>query len=313
MEYRQLGATGLKVSIIGLGANNFGGRTDEAGSFRVMDKALDMGINLFDTADFYNLGNSEKVVGKWLKDKRDKIHLATKFGMPMAEGQNDRGATRYHIMDAVENSLRRLGTDYIDLYQVHWPDLQTPIEQTLRALDDLIKQGKVRYIGSSNFSGLQLSDALWTSRYFNLNSFVSEQCYYNLLKRGVEKEVIPYCKANKLSVIPYFPLESGFLTGKYRRGEPFPKGSRMDLGELYRRSLTDENFEILSKLTGFAEEQGHKVGDLAVAWLLANPAVCSVIAGASRPEQITGNIDAADWILSPEEMQAVDEIVPVKG
>ena len=191
MQYRILGNTGVKVSVIGLGANNFGGRNDEPSSFRVLDQALELGVNFIDTAGVYNLGKSEQVIGNWIKGRRDRLVIATKFVMAMDDYPNSRGASRYHIFNAVEDSLRRLNTDHIDLYQIHWPDPETPIEQTLRALDDLVKQGKIRYFGSSNFSALQLSEALWTSQYFNLNSLVSEQCYYNLLKRGVEREVVP--------------------------------------------------------------------------------------------------------------------------
>ena len=310
MQYRILGNTGMKVSVIGLGANNFGGRNDEQSSFRVLDQALDLGVNFIDTADYYNLGKSEQAIGNWLNGRRDRVVIATKFVMAMNDYPNSRGASRYHIFNAVEDSLRRLRTDHIDLYQVHWPDPDTPIEQTLRALDDLVKQGKVRYFGSSNFSALQLSEALWTSRYFNLNGLVSEQCYFNLLVRGVEREVVPYCSANGLSVIPYFPLESGLLTGKYRRNAPIPEGTRMASGEFYRRSMTDENFDKVEKLSAFAEERGHTMGELALTWLLAKPAVCSVIAGASGPGQVVQNVAAADWTLTPDDLKAIDEIVP---
>ena len=310
MQYRILGNTGVKVSVIGLGANNFGGRNDEPSSFRVLDQALDLGVNFIDTADVYNLGKSEQVIGNWIKGRRDRLVIATKFVMAMDDYPNSRGASRYHIFNAVEDSLRRLNTDHIDLYQVHWPDPETPIEQTIRALDDLVKQGKIRYFGSSNFSALQLSEALWTSQYFNLNSLVSEQCYYNLLKRGVEREVVPYAAASGLSIIPFFPLESGLLTGKYRRNEPIPEGTRMASGEFYQRSLTDENFEKVDKLSNFAQDRGHTVGELALAWLLANPAVCSVIAGASSPEQVVQNVAAANWGLSPDDLKGIDEIVP---
>ena len=310
MQYRILGNTGVKVSVIGLGANNFGGRNDEPSSFRVLDQALDLGVNFIDTADVYNLGKSEQVIGNWIKGRRDRLVIATKFVMAMDDYPNSRGASRYHIFNAVEDSLRRLNTDHIDLYQVHWPDPETPIEQTIRALDDLVKQGKIRYFGSSNFSALQLSEALWTSRYFNLNSLVSEQCYYNLLKRGVEREVVPYAADKGLSIIPFFPLESGLLTGKYRRNEPIPEGTRMASGEFYQRSLTDENFEKVDKLSNFAQDRGHTVGELALAWLLATPAVCSVIAGASSPEQVVQNVEAANWDLSPDDLKGIDEIVP---
>ena len=310
MQYRILGNTGAKVSVIGLGANNFGGRNDEASSFRVMDQALDLGVNFIDTADYYNFGKSEEVIGKWLKGKRNSIILATKFEMALDDSPHNHGASRYHMFNAVEDSLRRLNTDHIDLYQVHWPDPDTPIEETIRGLDDLVKQGKIRYFGTSNFAGLQLSEAVWNSRYYNLNRPVSEQCYYNLLHRNVELEVVPYCSANGLSIIPYFPLESGLLTGKYRRNAPIPEGTRMAAGEFYQRSLTDENFDKVEKLSAFANERGHTVGELAIAWLLSKPAVCSVIAGASKPEQVIQNVAASDWTLTPEDLKAIDEIVP---
>ena len=298
------------MSVLGLGANNFGGRNDEASSFRVMDQALDLGVNFIDTADYYNFGKSEEVIGKWLKGRRNSIILATKFEMALDDSPHNHGASRYHMFNAVEDSLRRLCTDHIDLYQVHWPDPNTPIEQTLRGLDDLVKQGKIRYFGTSNFSGLQLSEAVWNSRCYNLNRPVSEQCYYNLLHRNVELEVVPYCSANGLSIIPYFPLESGLLTGKYRRNAPIPEGTRMAAGEFYQRSMTDENFDKVEKLSAFANERGHTVGELAIAWLLSQPAVCSVIAGASKPEQVIQNVAASDWTLTPEDLQAIDEILP---
>lgn len=310
MQYRILGNTGVNVSVIGLGANNFGGRNDEASSFKVLDQALDLGVNFIDTADYYNFGESEKVIGKWLKDRRSSVILATKFEMALDNSPHNHGASRYHMFNAVEDSLMRLQTDHIDLYQVHWPDPDTPIEETLRGLDDLVKQGKIRYFGSSNFSALMLSEALWTSRYYNLNSFVSEQCYYNLLHRGIELEVAPYCSTNGLSVIPYFPLESGLLTGKYRRNAPIPEGTRMASGDFYQRSLTPENFDLVEKLSSFAEERGHTVGELAIAWLLANPTVCSVIAGASKPDQVLQNVASAEWSLTPDDLKEVDSIVP---
>ncbi len=310
MQYRILGNTGAKVSVIGLGGNNFGGRNDEVSSFRVMDQALDLGVNFIDTADYYNFGKSEEVIGKWLKGRRSSVILATKFEMALDDSPHNHGASRYHMFNAVDDSLRRLNTDHIDLYQVHWPDPNTPIDQTLRALDDLVRQGKIRYFGTSNFSGLQLSEAVWNSRYYNLNRPVSEQCYYNLLHRNVELEVVPYCSANGLSIIPYFPLESGLLTGKYRRNAPIPEGTRMAAGEFYQRSMTDENFDKVEKLSAFANERGHTVGELAIAWLLSQPAVCSVIAGASKPEQVIQNVAASDWTLTPEDLKAIDEILP---
>lgn len=312
MEYRPLGLSGFKVSAIGLGANNFGSRCSEKDSVRVMDQAIDLGINFIDTANTYSGTKSEEIIGRALKGKRDKVILATKFGMSLGEGPNQSGGSRGHIMDAVEASLRRLQTDYIDLYQFHQPDPETPIEETMRALDDLVRQGKVRYIGSSNFAAWQISEANWTARSCNLNPFVTEQPYYNLLKRVAERELVPFSQANGIGIIPYFPLESGFLTGKYRRGEAIPEGTRMAKVPAWQRVLTEKNFQILDKLEAFAAERDHTVGELAMAWLLAVPSVCSVIAGATRPEQVVENAKAADWHMTPEEKQAIDDIAPLE-
>ena len=312
MEYRHLGSSGLVVSALGLGTNNFGGRADEETSIRVLHKALDIGVNCIDTANTYTGTRSEEIIGKGLKGKRDKAIIATKFGIPMGQGPNEGGGSRQHMMVQVEDSLRRLQTDYIDLYQLHKPDPNTPIEETLRALDDLVHQGKVRYIGTTSFAGWQLVEAFLTAKSLGLSHFVSEQPYYNLLKRGVEKELLPACRAYGVGVIPYFPLESGFLTGKYRPGEAPPKGTRLSHNLPYTQGLLSErNFEILGNLEAFAQERDRTVGELAIAWLLSNPSVSTVIAGATSPEQVADNARGVGWQLTPEEMQSIDEIVPV--
>lgn len=309
MQYRRLGKSGLEVSVVGLGGNNFGPRADERTSAAVIRQAVDLGVNLIDTADIYGQGTSEEYVGRAVKGIRQQVLIATKVSGRMGEGPNRAGTSRQRVMDGVEASLRRLGTDYIDLYQVHFPDPQTPIEETLRALDDLVHQGKVHYLGSSNFSGWQIVEAAWTTRTLGLNPLVSAQNHYNLLHREVEREVLPACQAYEVGLIPYFPLASGFLTGKYRKGAPLPQGTRgAGSPSFQERMLTDRNFGLLERLETFAAARGHTVLELAFAWLLANPQVSSVIAGATRPEQVLANAAAADWVLSPEEAQEVSQI-----
>jgi len=313
MEYRNLGNSGLKVSVLGLGANNFGWWIDEKRSTTVIDHALELGINFIDTADRYDNGRSEKYIGSTLRGRRTEVLIATKFSQPMGEGPNDRGGSRWYIKRAAEASLKRLHTDYIDLYQMHHPDPTTPIEETLRALDDLVKEGKVRYIGCSNFNGWQLSEAMWTSRVNSLNSFVTVQPRYNLFERQIEQELIPCCKAHGVGVIPWGPLAGGFLTGKYRRGEQPPPPARgkspaKAFTELYNAVITDANWERLGKLEAFAKSRGHKVSELAIAWLLSLPWVCSVIAGATRPEQLDANLAGTRWKLTAEEVAQVEQI-----
>lgn len=310
MEYRNLGNTGLKVSQVSLGCNNFGWWADEQTSLPVINQALESGINFIDTADIYDHGNSETFIGKALKGKRDKVIIATKFSGSMGDGPNDRGGSRHYIMRAVEASLKRLQTDYIDFYQMHFPDTQTPIEETLRALDDLIRAGKVRYIGCSNFTAWQFSDALWTSRTHNLHSFATNQVRYNLLDRSIESELAPFCQAHDVGVIPWFPLAGGFLTGKYRKGEERPADGRLSgpspIGPPGNRAydvfFTDSNFEKLAIWETFAKEHGHTVSELAIAWLLSKPYVSTVIAGARKVEQVKANVAAADWKLSAEDI-----------
>ena len=313
MEYRNLGASGLKVSVLGLGGNNFGWWVDEQRSAAVINHALALGINFIDTADLYDKGRSEEYIGLTLKGRRTQVIIATKFSGQMGEGPNDRGGSRWYIMRAVEASLKRLNTDYIDLYQIHFPDPTTPIEETLRALDDLVRAGKVRYIGCSNFAGWQLSEALWTSYVNNLNRFVTVQTKYNLFERQIEQELVPCCKAHGVGLIPWGPLAGGFLTGKYLRGEQ-PKTSTTAKRpskafiEIYNGIMTDVNWERLGKLEAFAKIRGHKVGELAITWLVSRPWLSTVIAGATSPEQLDQSVAGADWKLTAEEVAQVEQI-----
>ncbi|MQF49007.1 aldo/keto reductase [SAR202 cluster bacterium AC-647-N09_OGT_505m] len=306
MEYRKLGPSGLEVSTVGLGTNNFGGRVDEERSAMVVHQAIEEGINFIDTANIYGRGLSEERIGKAVKHVRNQILIATKVSGPMGDGPNNRGNSRIHIMQQVEDSLRRLQTDYIDLYQIHFTDSGTPIEETMRVLDTLVHQGKVRYIGCSNFAAWQVCEAIWTSKALNLTPFVSVQPEYSLLNRTIEHELIPFCHAYGIGILPYFPLASGFLTGKYREGEPVPEGTRLASNtRAQERTLTEKNFATLTRLESFAEERGHPIVELAFAWLLDNSAVSSVIAGATRPEQVVANAKAADWHLTREDMEEI--------
>ena len=314
MQYRQLGSTGLRVSTVGLGTNNFGFRMDEESSLRVAKFAVDQGINFFDTANMYGRGLSEERIGKALKGIRQDVIIGTKVGLEMGDGTNDRGASRYHIMQQVEDSLRLLQTDYIDLYQIHRPDPNTPIEETLRALDDLVHQGKVRYIGGSNYNGWQTAEAVLKARALGLNEFVTMQPEYNMLNRIIEAELLPFCDKYNIGILPYFPLASGFLTGKYLQGQEAPEGTRLAGNERAKENtLTDKNFSILSKLSKFAEDRGHPMVELAIAWLLAKPAVSSVIAGATKEEQVTANVKASDWDLTESEMEELDGLLADEG
>lgn len=310
MEYRNLGATGLKVSVVGVGCNNFGMRCDKPASTRVVHAALDQGINFFDTADVYGGSLSEEFLGKAIKGvDRSQVIIATKFSAPMGDGVLDRGASRHHIAGAVEASLERLGTDYIDLYQQHGPDPSTPLEETLRALDDLVRAGKVRYTGNSNYSGWQIADADWTARHEGLNRFATAQNLYNLLDRRIEKDVVPACQRFNLGILPYFPLASGLLTGKYARAAAPPEGSRLaNFGERGKAALSDDNFDVVDRLDGFAREHGHSLLELAMSWLASMPHVSSVIAGATKPEQIQANVESAGWRLTAEDMATVAEL-----
>ncbi len=321
MEYRKLGKSGIKVSGIGLGSVDFGRRVGEQESISIINHALDLGVNFIDTADVYADGRSEEFVGKAVKGRRSEVIIATKFGMPTSEHPNGYGGSRYHLMEAIDASLKRLGTDYIDLYYIHWPDPTTPIEETLRVLDDLVRTGKVRYIGCSNFAAWQLCEALWTSRVNNLESFVVVQTRYNLIDRQIESELVPCCQTYGVNIIPWVPLARGFLTGKYQRGKPVPAGTRLGFPRTAPRLagspfyagrprqtpiLTDANFDKLEKLQRFSVEHGHTVGELAIAWLLSHSWLSSVIAGATNPEQLSANVAAAGWRLTAQEMAKLD-------
>ena len=312
MEQRNLGKSGLPVSAIGLGCNNFGGRSDFAATKAIVHKALDLGITFFDEADTYGdpRGNSESYLGEILGDRRKEIVLATKFARPMDSSGRFEGASRRYIIAEVEASLRRLKTDWIDLYQQHQPDPLTPIEETLRALDDLVHQGKVRYIGCSTLPAWQVVEAQWTARHHNLHRFVSCQEEYSLLARGLDAEMMPVLEAYGLGLIPFRPLADGLLTGKYKRGAPLPAGTRLaSMPRAAGRYMNDAVWDVVEHLEGFAIEHGHSLLDLAFGWLLSRPAVASVIPGATRPEQVEANVRAAAaWRLTVEEMQEVDRL-----
>lgn len=310
MKYRRLGRSGLEVSLLGLGTNNFGRRCSPDESARILDRAIELGINFIDTANIYSQGESEEHIGAALKGRRDQVLVATKFGMQMHDGPMGKGGSRQHIITCVEASLKRLQTDYIDLYQIHRVDRSVPVEETLRALDDLVQSGKVRYLGCSNFDAWHLCEAEWTARSEGLNRFVSVQNYYNLLKRDIEREVMPYCDEYGMGIIPFFPLESGLLTGKYRRDSAAPEGARLSGSPRGEQLLTEENFTVVERLESFAQERGHTLLELAIAGLCAQPAVSSVIAGATQPEQVIANAAAVDWEVSAEDCVALAEIAP---
>jgi aryl-alcohol dehydrogenase-like predicted oxidoreductase len=308
---RRLGASGLAVSVVGLGTNNFGMKLDLEQSRAVVHAALDHGINLFDTADSY--GESEQRLGEILQGNRDDVLIATKFGSDVRRRGQDNGqdwgarGSRRYIVRAVENSLRRLRTDWIDLYQLHRPDPATPIEETLSALDDLVHQGKVRYLGHSNFTGWQVADAEWTARTRGCERFVSAQNEYSLLQRGIEADLVPALQHYGIGLLPFFPLASGLLTGKYRRGQPPPSGSRIQAWG--RESvLTAETFDVLEDLEAFALQRGVTLLEVAIGGLAAQPAVGSVIAGATSPEQVAANVKAGQWRPTTEDLAELDRI-----
>jgi len=317
MNYRQLGKSGLQVSEIGLGTNMYGRQVPDAeGVLAILKRALDSGINFIDTSNNYGGGLSEELIGKATKGIRGRFIIATKVGGPLGQSRdpNTGRASRSHIMDQVEVSLRRLQTDYIDLYQIHFPDPRTPIEETLGALDDLVHQGKVRYIGCSNYAAWQAAEALWTSRMLHLSSYASVQPQYSLLDRRIEGELVPFCQAYGMGIIPFSPLAGGFLTGKYRRGEAIPQGVRgYNSSYFAQRVMTERNWAILMRLEAFASERGYPMGQLALAWLLANPSVSTVIAGASKPEQVEENAKATELRLTPEDLKELDAITRGDG
>jgi aryl-alcohol dehydrogenase-like predicted oxidoreductase len=312
LEQRNLGKSGLRVSAVGLGCNNFGGRIDLEATRRVVHEALDLGITFFDEADTYGdpCGSSETCLGQILGDRRKDVVLATKFARPMDGSGRFEDASRRYIMAEVEASLRRLRTDWIDLYQQHQPDPLTPIEETLRALDDLMRQGKVRYIGCSTLPAWQVVEAIWTSKHLGLHHFVSCREEYSLLARQLDHDMMPMLEAYGLGLIPFRPLANGLLTGKYKRGAPLPRSARLSAeSRAAGRYLTEANWALAERLEGFATERGHTLLELALGWLLHRPAVASVIAGATTPEQVEQNVRAAAaWQLTADEMQEIDRL-----
>lgn len=310
MEFRTLGRSGLRVSAIGLGCNNFGARIDLDATRKVVHQALDLGITLFDTADIYGgKGGAETAMGQVLGDARKRIVLASKFGMPMDDSGERQGGSRRWIMTAVEDSLRRLRTDWLDLYQLHQDDPLTPIEETLRALEDLVRQGKVRYLGCSNLPAWQMVEARWTARQLGQAGFVSCQDQYSLVVRDIERDVIPAACAYGMGLLPFYPLAGGLLTGKYRRDAPLPEQARLTkLPALAERYLTEANWTKVEKLTAFATARGRTMLELAFSWLLARQPVASVIAGATGPEQVRQNVSAGEWRLSSDDIAEIDRL-----
>ena len=309
MKYRLMGNSGLRVSVVGLGTNRFGSKVDQQGVHAIIDSALDLGVTLIDTADTYAGGRSEETLGVALRGRWDHVVLATKVESPTGKGPNDRGASRYHIISGVEASLQRLDTDHIDLYQMHHWDDDTPIEETVRALDDLVTSGKVRYIGASNYASWQLAYANLLAEMRGWTPFVTVQNHYHMLERQIEQEVLPYCHAYQVGVLPFFPLAGGFLTGKYHRGEPAPAGSRGESNRYVQRYMTDENFTRVARMSAWAEARGHSMVELAHAWLLGHPEVCSVISGATKVSQIQQNAASAEWDLDAGDMAEVNAIL----
>ena len=309
MNYRSLGRSGLQVSVIGLGTNQFGGKVDQAGVNEIIDGALDLGINFIDTADVYQQGRSETALGVALKGKWEKVVLATKAFFPTGDGPNDKGVSRYHLVTGVEASLRRLQSDHIDLYQMHRWDDGTPIEETLRALDDLVRSGKVRYVGASNYMAWQLARANLLAESNHWTPFVSIQNHYHMFEREQEREMIPFCNAHNIGILPFFPLAGGFLTGKYKRGEGAPAGSRGESSPYVQAYMTDANFDKLEALEGWSAARGRTLGELAHAWLLAQPQVSSVISGATKLAHVQSNVTGADWALRAEELAEVNAIL----
>lgn len=310
MEYRQLGNAGVRVSVVGLGTNRFG--SHEAGQAevnRIIDGAIEAGVNFIDSANTYNDGRSEDTLGNALKGRMEKVVMATKFNFPRKTSANSWGASRYQMMQAVEKSLRRLQTDHIDLYYCHRWDDTTPIEETLRGLDDLIRMGKVCYIGASLYASWQLAHANLLAELKGWTPFIVLQSEYNMLSRGVEREVLPYCRAHKVGFVPYYPLAGGFLTGKYELGKPAPAGSRGESARNVQELMVERNYHAVTRLSAWAKDHGRGVNELAQAWLLAQPSVCSVITGAKNLEQLTSNVKAADWRLTAEQIKEIDTVL----
>jgi aryl-alcohol dehydrogenase (NADP+) len=312
MHYRNLGRTGLKVSPICLGTMMFGGQTDEEQSLRIMHKALDLGVNFFDTADMYARGQSEVLVGKAIAGRRDAVVLATKGRQPMGDGPNQGGAGRVHLMRALEASLRRLAVDWVDIYYVHTPDYETPIEETLRALDDMVHSGKVRYIACSNFRAWRVCEALWTSDKLDLYRFACVQPLYNIVNRDIEVELLPLCKEHGLGVVCYSPLARGILSGKYKPGEPFPEGSRAARNDprMKQAELREASFVVAQEIEDYCRRRSVTPTHFAPAWCLANPIITSVILGPRTMEQFDDNFACLDVKITSEDEAFIDSLVP---
>jgi aryl-alcohol dehydrogenase-like predicted oxidoreductase len=312
LKYVPLGRTGVKVSNLCLGCMMFGGKTEPGDSYEIIDRALDFGINFIDTANVYSVGRSEEVTGEALKrnGKRNNVVLATKVHGKMGEGPNDLGNSRRHIIEQCEASLRRLGTDWIDLYQIHRPEPDIPIDETLRALDDLVRSGKVRYLGTSTYAAWQLVESLWTSEKLALNRFVCEQPPYNLLDRRIERELLPMARTYGFGVIPWSPLAGGLLTGKYKRGEEPPEGARFgdQSNPIYRRRLNDRIYDVVEGLQPIADEKNCTLSQLALAWCMQQPGVTSPIIGPRTMEQLEDNLKAYDVEITDEDRRRIDRV-----
>lgn len=314
MEYRQLGRAGVRVSVIGLGTNRFGTeRLPAAAVSTVIDAALDLGINFIDTSDTYVQGQSEIALGQALKGRWDRFVVGTKAVLPVGQGTNDRGASRYHIVQALEASLRRLQHDHIDVYYMHRWDPLTPLDETLRALDDLIRQGKVLYVGASEYAAWQLAKANVLAEWRGWTPYVVLQSEYNLLARRIEDEILPYCQAHGVGFVPYAPLAGGFLTGKYQRGAPAPPGSRGERAPSVQQYMTPAYYTVLEALSTWAAAHGRGINELAQAWLMAQPQVCSVITGATSLDQLLQNVQAASWHLTPTEVEEINALLAQPG
>ena len=310
MEMRTLGRTGVKVSALCLGCMNFGWGAEEDDSIKIIHRAIDEGINFIDTADVYGAGESEKITGKALKKKRDSVFLATKVHGKMGDGANDQGNSRLHIMKGCEDSLKRLNVDHIDLYQIHRPQSDVPIDETLRALDDLVRQGKVRYIGTSTYAAWQLMEGIGQSEKYGLNRFVCEQPPYNLLDRRIERELLPFAQTYGVGIIPWSPLAGGLLTGKYQKGKKPPKGSRYESGKFRSgEELSDATWDIIELLGTLAKEKECEVDALALAWTLSNPAVSASIIGPRTMKQLEGNLKALEVTIDDADKARIDAVV----
>ncbi|AWP29408.1 aldo/keto reductase [Paenibacillus glucanolyticus] len=308
MNYCRLGSSGLKVSKLGLGTNAFGKRADQETSTRIIDHALDHGINFIDTANIYAGSESERIIGQALSGKRHNVVLATKAGLVNGQGPNERGSSRYHLLQELENSLKRLKTDYVDLYQIHTFDPHTPLEETLRTLDDLMSSGKVRYIGASNYAAWEIMKALGISELKGYARYVSTQTSYSLADRTPELELVPLCLDQGVGIIPYFPLAGGILTGKYSQGSSTPSGSRAETDPNFNRFLEDHNLKLGQQVSQLAAEHGHSPSALSLAWLMNRPAVSTVIVGATKTEQLDDNLKSLEIEIDETLGSSLDEV-----